>query len=71
MNNKHHLFTYYQIRKELVKIFGEPKTDDEHIALHKEIRRVRKIIPVYEIDINKHREIHKVKKDDVKCVCGV
>ena len=60
--SKHHLFTYYEVRKKLIQIFGEPITDEEHIFIQTEIKRVRKMMPLYEIDHNKHMELHKNDK---------
>ena len=28
--SKHHLFDYYEVMDKLVKLFGEPKTDEEY-----------------------------------------
>lgn len=55
----HHLFTYYEVRRKLVQVFGQPKTQDEHDFLHKEIKRVRAIMPKYKVSHEKHVEIHK------------
>lgn len=56
--NKHHLFTYYEVRDKLVQMWGKPKTDKEHDKIHKEIKRVRKIMPTYLVDIEHHARIH-------------
>ena len=64
--SKHHLFTYHEIRIKLVEILGEPKTDAEHFALHKEIKRVRKLIPIYKIDDDLHKKIHENESEYTK-----
>ncbi len=58
-NSKHHLFSYYEIKKNLIKVFGEPKNSEEHLFLHKEIKRIQKIIPQYALSDKLHKEIHK------------
>jgi len=57
--SQHHLFTYHEVRQKLVQVFGEPITDQEHRQLHKEIFRVRKLMPKYLIDHELHKRIHK------------
>lgn len=57
--SKHHLFTYYEVRKKLVQIWGEPQSSEDHEKLHNEIKCIRKIMPIYEIDNELHIKIHK------------
>jgi len=57
--SKHHLFTYYEVRKKLTQIWGEPITEEDHQKIHAEIKRVRKIMPLYEINDELHKKIHK------------
>ena len=66
IKDKHHLFNYYQIRRALVKIFGEPKNTREHKFIHKEIRKAQKKLPRYEIDREKHDEIHAQERAGFK-----
>jgi protoporphyrinogen oxidase len=57
--SKHHLFTYHEIRKKLIQVLGEPVTNEDHVKLQAEIRKVHKKMPVYLIDHDKHMAIHK------------
>ncbi len=58
-NSQHHLFSYYEIRKNLIKIFGEPKSSDDHLWLHGEIRKIKLKMPKYNLDEKFHKELHK------------
>jgi len=58
-NSKHHLFNYFQVRYQLIKIFGKPKTEEEHQLLHKRAKKCMDQIPVFVIDEKRHKEIHK------------
>ena len=65
-NSKHHLFNYFQVRYQLIKIFGKPKTKEDHDILHKRAKKCMDQMPVFIIDENKHREIHKKELDTRK-----
>jgi len=58
-NSKHHLFNYFQVRYQLVKIFGKPKTKKDHDVLHVRAKKCMDQIPVFIIDEKHHKEIHK------------
>jgi len=62
-NSKHHLFNYFQVRYQLVKIFGKPTTKKEHDLLHRRAKKCMDQIPVFVIDEKHHKEIHKVETD--------
>lgn len=59
MKTKHHLFSHYQVRKALVSVFGEPKTEEEHNRLHAEMRKVRKAMPTYDLNEEQHKRLHE------------
>ncbi|MCK4814918.1 hypothetical protein KA005_04035 [bacterium] len=61
-NSRHHLFSYYEIRDKLIEIFGEPKTDEEHIFIQKKTTKIRSRMPLYGLSDEFHQEIHKVIK---------
>ena len=56
--NNHHLFSYKQIRVELIKICGEPEDDEQHKLLHKSIREIWRKMPQYRINQKHHKLIH-------------
>ena len=58
-NSKHHLFNYFQVRYQLIKIFGKPKTDEEHEILHKRAKKCMDQMPVFVIDPTQHKQLHK------------
>lgn len=58
-NSKHHLFDYPEIRINLIKLFGEPITDEDHITLHKRCKICMDEIPVFVIEKKRHEEYHK------------
>jgi len=58
-NSKHHLFNYFQVRYQLIKIFGKPKTKEDHDVLHKRAKQCMDQVPVFVIDEKLHKEIHK------------
>ncbi len=43
--NNHHLFTYHQIKAELIKICGKPKGEPQHRLLHKTIKSIWRKMP--------------------------
>lgn len=59
-NSSHHLFTYHEVRKKLVQVFGYPNTEKDHEKLHKEIKRVQRMMPKYKITVEHHANIHKL-----------
>jgi len=65
-NSKHHLFNYFQVRYQLIKIFGKPKTEKDHDTLHKRAKKCMDQIPVFIIDADHHKEIHKNEIDNRK-----
>lgn len=59
-STKHHLFTRPEVRAALIKVFGEPKTQEESVFLESEILRVHgTLMPIYTINIHHHRAIHQ------------
>lgn len=56
--NEHHIFTNPEIRTNLIKILGEPKTEIEKKHLEAEVKFVWNRIPRYKLDKEKHRMIH-------------
>lgn len=58
----HHLFTNPEVRVALVKIYGEPTTPEEIDRLHKEMAKIRRWMPTYEISEEHHRFIHGLVK---------
>ena len=69
-SSKHHLFNYFQVRYQLVKIFGKPKTKEDHELLHKRAKKCMDQIPVFVIDEKHHKEIHKAELDSRKLKMG-
>jgi len=65
-NSKHHLFNYFQVRYQLVKIFGKPKTKKDHDILHTRAKKCMDQIPVFVIDEKHHKQIHKAETDGRK-----
>jgi len=65
-NSKHHLFNYFQVRYQLVKIFGKPKTKNEHDILHIRAKKCMDQMPVFVIDDKHHKKIHKEETDKRK-----
>lgn len=57
MENKHHLFNKKEIRDNLVKVFGEPKTDEEHKKLCGIKMKIWKGMPQFKIDEKQHYEL--------------
>lgn len=60
--SRHHLFTRPEIRAKLVQIYGEPSTLEDSEWLAREVDRVHRHIPIYPIDQQLHRDIHKQPK---------
>lgn len=58
----HHLFTNPEVREALVKMYGEPVTPEEEVRLKKEMARVRKWMPTYEVSEALHRRIHGTER---------
>lgn len=56
--NIHHIFTYEEVRKKMVEIFGKPETDLEHKFIQQETFWAWKRMPCYKIPIEKHNLIH-------------
>lgn len=56
--SEHHLFTYQEIRAKIVQIFGEPRTDEEHIRIQEETSKAWKQMPKYLIPHELHKRIH-------------
>ena len=65
-NSKHHLFNYFQVRYQLIKIFGKPKTKEDHEILHKRAKKCMDQMPVFIIDEKHHKEIHKKEMESRK-----
>lgn len=65
-DSKHHLFNYFQVRYQLIKIFGKPKTEKEHDILHRRAKKCMDQIPVFVIDEKMHKEIHKKETEGRK-----
>jgi 5-methylcytosine-specific restriction endonuclease McrA len=63
-DSKHHIFDYYEVRDKLVRLFGEPKTDEEHKILHKRMKKCMDVIPVFIITKEKHSQYHKEIKSN-------
>lgn len=57
-NSKHHLFTYYEIRNNLVLLYGHPKTDEEHLFIQKLTRSVHKDQRTFGLDNEFHKKLH-------------
>lgn len=57
----HHLFTRTEIRKALVRILGNPETDEEHRFLQNEVKKAFNKMPQYAIENNQHKDLHKNK----------
>jgi len=64
--SRHHLFNYFQVRYQLVKIFGKPKTEKDHDVLHVRAKKCMDQIPVFIIDEEHHKQIHKTETDNRK-----
>ena len=58
-NSKHHLFSYHEVRKRLIEIYGKPKNDEDHIFLQNEVIAFRKRMKLYGLLEDFHKEIHK------------
>lgn len=58
IDDNHHLFSYKQIRRELVRVCGEPTTDEEHKLLHRTIKRIHRKMPRFVINKKQHIELH-------------
>jgi len=58
-NSKHHLFTYPEIRAKLVQVYGQPFSDDDHVWLQKETRRLHRQMPTVMIDEDFHKQLHR------------
>ena len=65
-NSKHHLFNYFQVRYQLIKIFGKPVTKKDHDLLHRRAKKCMDQIPVFVIDEKHHKKIHKNETDGRK-----
>ena len=57
-DSKHHLFDYHEVRLQLVKLFGIPKTPEDHKLLHERCRKVMNCMPCFMIDSKRHKEYH-------------
>lgn len=69
--NNHHLFSYRQIRRELIRICGEPKDDEQHQNLHRAIKKIWRKMPQFKINKSHHKKIHdKQKTEELKCQDG-
>lgn len=58
----HHLFTNPEVREALIKMYGEPVTPQEEERLKREMTKVRRWMPTYEISEALHRRIHGLEK---------
>ena len=58
-NSKHHLFNFHEVRKQLTKLFGNPKTKEEHDILHDRCKKVMDKMPCFMLDEENHKEYHK------------
>lgn len=65
-SSTHHLFTCPEIRAKLVEVFGHPISDNDHEWLHAEVRRIHRQMPTFDIDTDRHREIHKRRDNRVE-----
>lgn len=61
----HHLFSYFEIRRAVVDIFGDPKSEEEHLDLHKKIKDAFKQMPLYVIKKEHHSQIHTKRKSQI------
>ena len=68
--NNHHLFSYYQIREELIKICGEPETDEQHQNLHRAIKKIWRKMPQFKINKKHHYLIHNNNRDNETITIG-
>ncbi len=60
--SRHHLFTKEDVRKAVIKVVGEPKTDIEEILLKNLIERLHISIPKLYIPKDVHKDVHKIVK---------
>jgi hypothetical protein len=56
--NKHHIFTISEVRKKVIDIFGEPKTEFEKRMIERETNWAWTNLPKYKMDKGKHKMIH-------------
>jgi hypothetical protein len=59
----HHLFTKNDIKKNLIKIYGKPKSEKELLMLMKKANEIHERIPVFSISENLHNKIHRENND--------
>lgn len=64
--NRHHLFSYQEIKFNLLQIYGQPITEEEHDIINKEVMKVWRKMPKYRIMKSLHSEIH----NDICKECG-
>lgn len=62
MVNNHHLFNKKEIRNNLLKVFGEPKTQEEHRKLNNIMMKIWNGMPQFKIDEIQHYELTYNKK---------
>lgn len=63
MKTKHHIFTYTEVRHALVDILGEPETEEQHRHIQKEAMKIWKRLPLYELELEDHKNVHKKQKE--------
>ena len=57
--NIHHLFTHKEVKRAIIRILGEPQTDEEHNILNNEVERAWKKLPQYKVNIETHNNLPK------------
>jgi len=62
--DRHHIFTYYDIRAELINIFGKPNNESEHIELQEQVKKIHKRTPFTIIQRKLHEEL--TRKTNIK-----
>lgn len=65
--NKHHLFSYEEIRYHLLQIYGKPKTEVDSKFIDHKATQIWNKMPKFRIKKTLHRELHENKCES----CGV
>lgn len=58
--DNHHLFSYRQVREELVKMCGLPKTEEQKLLLHRAVMRIWQKMPQFKINREHHVDMHRL-----------